>query len=252
MRHAPGVTEAKAAAARALLALRRACGAEGCDALASASPFRDGTGMRPRAPARAAGASPTIVLASLVLAVAAFHATGPVAAGDATQAAGGASAVAVAEPEGYKSSDYRSPVPSALKGARVVSAERAKPLWEAGGAVFIDVYPRAPKPANLPPQTVWRDPQHATIARAHWLPNVGYGVLAPAVAQYFADKLGELSGGDKARTLVFFCLSNCWMSWNAAKRALELGYTDVAWFPDGTDGWRDELGLPLVAAEPRP
>ena len=27
------------------------------------------------------------------------------------------------------------------------------------------------------------------------------------------------------------------MSWNAAKRALEYGYSDVTWFPDGTDGW---------------
>ena len=28
------------------------------------------------------------------------------------------------------------------------------------------------------------------------------------------------------------------MSWNAAKRALSWGYSNVAWYPDGTDGWR--------------
>ena len=37
------------------------------------------------------------------------------------------------------------------------------------------------------------------------------------------------------------------MSWNAAKRALALGYTHVAWYPEGTDGWA-AADLPL---EPR-
>ncbi len=37
------------------------------------------------------------------------------------------------------------------------------------------------------------------------------------------------------------------MSWNAAKRALALGYQNVAWYPDGTDGWH-EAGLPLQDA----
>ena len=40
--------------------------------------------------------------------------------------------------------------------------------------------------------------------------------------------------------LLFFCLADCWMSWNAAKRAQEYGYTSVLWYPEGTDGWRFE------------
>jgi len=39
------------------------------------------------------------------------------------------------------------------------------------------------------------------------------------------------------------------MSWNAAKRALAYGYRNVAWFPDGSDGWQ-EAGLPLAEATP--
>jgi rhodanese-related sulfurtransferase len=41
------------------------------------------------------------------------------------------------------------------------------------------------------------------------------------------------------------------MSWNAAKRALALGYKNVAWYPDGTDGW-EAAGLPLQEAKPEP
>ena len=48
-----------------------------------------------------------------------------------------------------------------------------------GSAIFIDVYPQAPKPPNLPAGTFWRDPAHRSIEGAHWLPNVGYGALSP-------------------------------------------------------------------------
>lgn len=157
----------------------------------------------------------------------------------------------VAEPAEYKTTDYRSPVPATLEGARVLTAPDAKALHAANAAIFIDVYPRPPKPPNLPAGTVWRDPRHASIEGAHWLANVGYGVLAPDVEAYFRARLETLTNGDKARTLVFFCLKDCWMSWNAAKRAMTLGYTSVAWFPDGTDGWQG-LGLTLAEVQPVP
>jgi rhodanese-related sulfurtransferase len=41
------------------------------------------------------------------------------------------------------------------------------------------------------------------------------------------------------------------MSWNAAKRALSIGYNNVAWYPDGTDGWQ-AAKLPLREAKPAP
>ena len=41
------------------------------------------------------------------------------------------------------------------------------------------------------------------------------------------------------------------MSWNAAKRILAMGYTNVAWYPDGTDGWA-EANLPLQESTPEP
>jgi len=150
------------------------------------------------------------------------------------------------EPPDYRMSDFRSPVPATLRGAKVLTADQAADLWNSkAGAIFIDVYPQAPKPANLPPGTFWRDPAHRSIEGAHWLPNVGYGALSPAIDDYFRTRLESLTAGKKDAPLVFFCLKNCWMSWNAAKRALEAHYTNVMWFRDGTDGWQ-ELGYPLV------
>ncbi len=157
----------------------------------------------------------------------------------------------VVEPADYRIDHYRSPVPKTLAGARVVDKAAAEILYKSGGAVFIDVYPQAPKPAGLPAGTIWRRPKHLSIDGAVWLPNVGYGRLAATPEAYFKSNLERLTAGNRDKTLVMFCLRDCWMSWNAAKRALEWGYTNVVWFPDGTDGWQ-EIGGSLVDATPAP
>jgi PQQ-dependent catabolism-associated CXXCW motif protein len=161
----------------------------------------------------------------------------------------GLKAPTVAEPEGYRLEEYRKPVPATLKGATVLTGEQASALWSSGKSVFIDVYPHAPKPDNLPASTVWREPVHFTIENAKWLANVGYGVLSADTESYLKSHLEKLSGGDKAKPLVFFCLRNCWMSWNTAKRALTYGYSNVNWFSEGTDAWQ-EIGQPVMEAKP--
>ncbi|MGH1418133.1 MAG: PQQ-dependent catabolism-associated CXXCW motif protein [Hyphomicrobiaceae bacterium] len=145
----------------------------------------------------------------------------------------------VAEPTDYRMSDYRRPVPTTLKGARVISTEEAEDLYGAKEAVFLDVYPSPPKPANLPKGTIWREPRNKTIKGALWMPNVGYGKLSVGVESYFRDGLKLVTGNDLTKPVVFFCLRDCWMSWNAAKRAMEWGYTNVIWFPEGVDGWQE-------------
>ncbi len=149
--------------------------------------------------------------------------------------------------------DYRAPTPATLHGAMVLSTNEARDHWEKQDAVFIDVLPQAPRPAGLPASTIWRDKPRDDIPGSVWLPDTGYGALAPVMEQYFEHGLEEASGGHHDRMLVFYCLANCWMSWNAAKRALALGYTRVAWYPDGTDGWAaDHLPLELRPPPQRP
>jgi PQQ-dependent catabolism-associated CXXCW motif protein len=155
------------------------------------------------------------------------------------------------EQPAYRTSDYRSAVPATLAGAKVIDTEEAARIWRENLAILIDVLPRPVKPERLPAGTIWRDLVRRSVPGSAWLPNVGYGVLSSAVEQYFASRLHSLTGGDKARALVFFCERDCWMSWNAAKRAMALDYRNVCWFPDGTDGWQ-EAGLPLVEAQPVP
>lgn len=157
----------------------------------------------------------------------------------------------VPEPEDYRTDEYRTPVPATLKGAKVLSPDEAHALWAKGEAIFIDVYPHAPKPGNLPKGTIWREPTHFSIENATWLANVGYGVLSKETEAYFQRHLEALTGGDKDKPLVFFCLRNCWMSWNACKRALTYGYSNAMWFSEGTDAWQ-EIGQPIAEVKPAP
>lgn len=157
----------------------------------------------------------------------------------------------VPEPDDYRTDDYRAPVPATLKGARVITTKDVEAIWRDKRGAFVDVMPRPPKPANLPPETVWRDKPRRNIPGSLWLPDTGYGRLAAATEAYLQDGLARASAGNRAALLVIYCQANCWMSWNAAKRALSYGYSNVVWYPEGTDGWEWE-DLPLVDAEPEP
>jgi PQQ-dependent catabolism-associated CXXCW motif protein len=157
----------------------------------------------------------------------------------------------VAEPDGYRTDNYRAPVPATLAGVRVLTTAEAETIWRAGIGVFIDVLPRAPKPQNLPEGTVWRDKPRPNIPGSIWLPDTGYGNLAAATEEYLRRGIKRASGGNNAALLVIYCQENCWMSWNAAKRVLSYGYPNVAWYPEGTEGW-EHANLPMSESQPEP
>lgn len=148
--------------------------------------------------------------------------------------------------EGYRLHDYRAPTPLALEGAVTVDTDEAKELMDKGAVVPIDVLP-----APRRPDGAWLLPKpRRSLPGATWLANAGYGDLSPEMRDWFKGQLEQLSGGDKARPLMFFCIIDCWMSWNAARRAMTLGYSRIYWYPDGTDGW-EFADLPLVDVAPR-
>jgi PQQ-dependent catabolism-associated CXXCW motif protein len=154
-----------------------------------------------------------------------------------------------AEPEAYRLGDYRSPTPATLDGQPGLTTAEAEALWKSKQAIFIDVLPHTPKPATLAPGTIWRDKPRDDIPGSVWLPDTGYGALAAETEAYFRRGVALATGDDVNRTLVFYCLKDCWMSWNAAKRAKTFGYTHVLWYSDGTDGWT-KAGLPVEDRKP--
>src|SRR5215472_16297883 len=137
---------------------------------------------------------------------------------------------AVPEPSGYRTHDYRAPTPARLAGARVITTAQADALWQDKAAIFVDVMPRAPRPPNLPPGTVWRDKPRLNIPGSIWLPDTGYGELAAPTEAYLRMGLAAITTNFRMKALVW-------------------GYGNVFWYAEGTDGWQ-EKDLPLERAQP--
>jgi quinoprotein dehydrogenase-associated probable ABC transporter substrate-binding protein/PQQ-dependent catabolism-associated CXXCW motif protein len=165
-----------------------------------------------------------------------------------TPVSGVEAAPAVPEPEGYRTERYRAATPATLEGASVLDTAALQQLISHEQPILIDVMS---KPLEDEEQA-WQPPPREHMPGSVWLPNVGLGALSPEFMAYFADNLAALTKRDPARPLVFYCDVNCWMGYNAAKRAVsELGYSNVYWYPEGVQGWQN-AGLDVVEAEPVP
>ncbi len=95
----------------------------------------------------------------------------------------------------------------------------------------------------------WMPLPHGDIPGSIWLPGVGRGTLDSRTETWFDSQVHAAAAAHVGAPLVFYCLSHCWMSWNAARRAVLLGVPHVVWYPDGADGW-EAAGHSVVPATP--
>jgi PQQ-dependent catabolism-associated CXXCW motif protein len=156
---------------------------------------------------------------------------------------------AAPEPPTFRLDNYNAPVPETLSGATVLHTQALISFIAAEHPVLIDVLPAPRRPAGMAPTALWLPLPHEDIPHSIWLPDTGRGEISPALEATFAEKLKSLTGSDPNRAVVFYCRANCWMSWNAAKRAVQLGYHHVVWYPDGVEGWQ-KSGHPLAPNTP--
>ena len=143
----------------------------------------------------------------------------------------------VEQPDGYRLEFYHDKVPAELDGASTITAVEVKRLQEFATTVVVDVIPESRIPNVLPEGQIWLPVEHKGVPGAIWLPDTGYGVLSDITEKYFNRHLYVATNGNKNHAVVFYCRSDCWMSWNAAKRALSHGYVNVYWFPGGVEDW---------------
>lgn len=155
------------------------------------------------------------------------------------------------EPAGYRLDNYDDTVPDTLNGATRVTAVDIVNLRSTQDVIIVDVIPEHRRPDELPEGQLWFPVDHEGVAGALWLPDVGYGALSDTTDAYFKHHLKMATGSSMAKPIVFYCRIDCWMSWNAAKRALSYGYTNVFWFADGLDDWRFE-GFETQILKPEP
>ena len=126
---------------------------------------------------------------------------------------------------------YHGPTPLQIPGAQVVQTRQLQAmLSRRGSPILIDVL---------------SEDGHLTLAGAVWLPGAGHGAnFLDPVQSILTRLLAQLAGGDTARPMVFFCAnSQCWLSYNAALRAVAAGYSNVYWYRGGIEAWT-AAGLP--------
>lgn len=137
--------------------------------------------------------------------------------------------------EGYRLLRYRSPTPAQHEQATTLSTEQ-----------LVNMLKNIPPPALLDVQPlIWKDgffiqkEPRLHIPGSRWTPNVGQGELEESWADYFQQNLLDITQGRQDYPVVIYCTADCWMSWNAIKRAKEWGYSHLYWYRDGSDGWQE-------------
>src|SRR5262245_24645868 len=132
--------------------------------------------------------------------------------------------------------EYHAPTPLAVPGGRTVTTVELAQMLE-----------KEPRPYLI---DVLGGTAHRTIAGAFWLAGAGAGDMDKDEESRFLKAVAAFAAGDKGRPMVFFCVdSQCWLSYNAALRAIAAGYTNVMWYRGGVAAWR-QADQSMTMSEP--
>jgi PQQ-dependent catabolism-associated CXXCW motif protein len=161
-----------------------------------------------------------------------------------------AGADTTAEPEGFWLGDPDAPVPAAIHGGSVIQVGELETVLRRGGAVVVDVSNAPRRPPELAQGAPWMPLPHRALPSAMWIPGAGAGAISPKIDDLYRSRLRTASAGNLDAPLIVYCHDRCWLSWNAAKRAVGYGYRRVYWFSSGIEGWT-AAGQPTVTVEPQ-
>jgi PQQ-dependent catabolism-associated CXXCW motif protein len=126
------------------------------------------------------------------------------------------------------------PTPASLPGGQVITTKGLAALVQGRQAPFV-LFDVLGQSEALP-----------TAVAAAWLGQPGS--FSDSVQQQAVRFFAQATQGRKDVALVFYCLSReCWLSYNAALRAVNAGYTNVLWYRGGLEAWKT-AGLATGAA----
>ncbi len=131
----------------------------------------------------------------------------------------------VPPPQGLYAGPMHGPTPATLPGGQVITTEGVLALVQGRQTPYV-VLDVLGGPVTLP-----------GAVPAAWMHQPGS--FDDALQQQVAGFLQQVTRGQIEMPLVFYCQSReCWMSYNAALRALRAGYRNVLWYRGGIEAWQ--------------
>lgn len=134
----------------------------------------------------------------------------------------------VSEMKNPKGPPYGSATPLTIPGAKAITTEQLKEMMG-----------KEPKPLLIDALAA-----PDMIEGAEGLGSgIGEQRMFGKDRSMFPKALETLTGGDKAKPIVFYCRSSsCWHSYNASLHAVGEGYSNVYWYRGGLDAWKASGG----------
>lgn len=82
---------------------------------------------------------------------------------------------------------------------------------------------------------------HLTLPGAIYIPGAGDpGTFRDRIQHKLTPVLSQLTSRNANRPLLFYCEgAKCWESYNAALRAMQMGFHNVLWYRGGLSSWRE-------------
>ena len=122
------------------------------------------------------------------------------------------------------------------------------PLTIPGGHVITTMEMRQAAGSEILFIDVWNTGAHPSLPGAILMPGAGNaGSFTDDTQQRLWTALSQLTNQQAQRPLVFFCTGpRCWESYNAALRAINMGFKTVLWYRGGLASWQ-AAGLPMPA-----
>ena len=161
------------------------------------------------------------------------------------------SATPAPEPPTFWTGPTNSPVPATIAGGKVINTtHQLQAMLKRPETIIVDVSNAPRRPDNLAIGAPWLPVPHHAIPGSLWIPGAGLGEIPPAVDDFFRKQLAAATSDDASRRVILYCHQTCWLSWNAAKRAISYGYRNVYWYRDGIEGWK-AAHFPTAVIEPR-
>lgn len=129
-------------------------------------------------------------------------------------------------PQQQLQTQLHGPTPTRIPGGQTITTDRLLKLYRQGAQSGLLVFDVLGSGQTLP------NAQNAAPASQP-------GSFDDRTQQEFGQYLQQVTQGNKNRPMVFYCLNTqCWMSYNAALRAIRLGFTQVYWYRGGIEAWQ--------------